>query len=42
MKIEVSDLNERELHALMRAEGINPGVIRVIDDHVWLVYDARC
>lgn len=41
MKIEVSDLNERELHALMQAEGIPFGVLRTVDAATWLIYE-RC
>jgi hypothetical protein len=42
MKIEVSELNEAQLHELMRCGGIDCGVLRTVGQATWLVYDARC
>lgn len=39
MKVNVSDLNERELHNLMREEGIPYGVLKTIGPLTWLEYD---
>jgi len=41
MKIEVSDLNASELHALMRGEGIPSGLLKTVGEVTWLEYTVR-